>query len=38
MINYDVEIVPRGAFYQDKLKKIHYNDKFHGNYFIIIDD
>jgi radial spoke head protein 9 len=30
MINYDVEIVPRGAFYQDKLKKIHYNDKFHG--------
>jgi len=30
MINYDVEIVPRGAYYQDRLKNIHINDKFKG--------
>jgi len=31
MINYDVEIIPRGAYYQDRLKKIHFNYKFKGN-------
>jgi len=30
MINYDVEIVPRGAYYQDRLKNIHFNYKFKG--------
>ncbi|ORX42803.1 hypothetical protein BCR32DRAFT_214297, partial [Anaeromyces robustus] len=30
MINYDVEIIPRGSYYQDRLKKIHFNYKFKG--------
>jgi len=30
MINNDVEIVPRGAYYQDRLKRIHFNYKFKG--------
>ncbi|KAL6631458.1 hypothetical protein U3516DRAFT_619220 [Neocallimastix sp. 'constans'] len=30
MINYDVEIVPRGAYYQDRLRNILSNEKFKG--------
>jgi len=32
MINYDVEIVPRGAYYQDRLRNILSNEKFKGKF------